>query len=78
MPTAQTVKNTELSEDAFAILQTAVDLARNLQIRTLDSLRGRLLTIYPGEEDLIKEALLFWGRSVQERHPNGVSRFERD
>jgi len=53
---------TENDAQVFEMLRSAVTLAKNHQIRTLKSLTSMLETLYPGKEDLIKQALALWGR----------------
>lgn len=54
------VEATEFTERAFGILQSAVRIARDEQIRTLVRLRQRLNAIFPGEEATIEIALAKW------------------
>lgn len=49
-----------LSEEGFAILRHAVNLARDEQIRKEEALRARLLRLYPRQEAAVKEAILYW------------------
>lgn len=51
---------TEFTERAFGILQSAVRIARDEQIRTLVRLRQRLNAIFPNEEATIEIALAKW------------------
>lgn len=50
----------QFSDDALAIMMTAVRIARDEQIRTVSILRSRLLQRYPGKDADIKAALDQW------------------
>jgi len=50
----------ELSPDLFTMVCIAVDLARNERIERASKLRHRLLTLYPGKDELINKALATW------------------
>lgn len=62
----------ELSEDGYDMLRAAVNVARQFQCRSVQSLRDRLQIIYPGRDAAIKEAIEFWGANVRERYPHGL------
>ena len=49
-----------LSADELVILQQAVQVAKDEQIKRADALRGRLLAFYPGRETLVDAALARW------------------
>lgn len=57
----------DLSESAFAILQTAVTQACERQIKSVQALRERLNTLYPGGEQHVEQAIAYWSASVR-RH----------
>lgn len=63
----------ECSAAAQAILQSAVTIARNRQIRRLKSLRAELLMMYPGREDQIEEALKLWAEYAVASHQRNGS-----
>lgn len=63
-----------LSESAYAILQDAVNVARDFQCQSLASLKSRLAMRWPGQESEVSEAIQFWANSVRSQNPNGVSR----
>lgn len=46
----------------FEILQAAVRIARNEQIRTIATLRARLTSLYPGQGDQCDVAISEWAR----------------
>ena len=56
---------TDLSESAFVILQTAVSEVRAHQIRSLQSLREHLARLFPGYTDDIEKAIAFWAAYVR-------------
>jgi hypothetical protein len=58
---------TQLSEEGFEVLRTAVNIARDHQCQSVSVLKERLLLAYPGREPLISEALAFWGHSLRTR-----------
>lgn len=49
-----------LSDEAYPILQDAVRIVKERNIRTVAALRKDLSELYPGQEDDIREALMFW------------------
>ena len=49
-----------LSANELVILQQAVQVAKDEQIKRADVLRGRLLAFYPGRETLVDAALARW------------------
>ncbi len=55
-----TPPSSELTDLQFRILHSAVTLAKNEDIRSLASLRLRLLKLYPGKPKNIAKALKFW------------------
>lgn len=46
-----------ISEDTFEILRTAITMARNEQIKTINALHSRLGIIYPDKDSQITEAI---------------------
>ena len=58
------VVDPDLDELGFEILKSAVNIARNEQIRRLTTLRERLKGHYPGQEDRIQAALTTWANRV--------------
>ena len=54
-----------MDDKVFGILQSAVNLARNEQIRTVEKLKSRLLDLYPDEEDAVKQAIGFWAKQTR-------------
>lgn len=54
-----------MTEEVFKILRSAVNIARNGQVRTVKRLRERLLEVYPGADAQVQEALSFWGSYVR-------------
>ena len=62
----------ELTEVQYEIVRAAVNMVRNQQIQRLDTLKERLKAAYPGQEDDIKKALVFWAnyevRSYNRNH----------
>lgn len=56
-----------MTDEVFAILQSAVNIARFEQVRRLTTLRERLMKKFPGKEQEINEALIFWANNA--RHP---------
>jgi hypothetical protein len=60
----------------YVILQSAVTVAKEQQIRTLPALRTRLALMYPNAPEQCEAALTAWGEYVRKAHPNGVSRHE--
>jgi len=56
-----------MTELSFEILRTAVTLAKTEQIRTVASLRSRLLQLYPGKEADVAEALGAWAEYVRSK-----------
>lgn len=55
----------ELSPTAFEVLQVAVRLARDRQVKTLSLLRVRLRFLFPAREADIDQAIAFWAAHVQ-------------
>ena len=49
-----------LSADELVILQQAVQVAKDEQIKSVDALRGRLLAFYPGRETMVDATLARW------------------
>lgn len=56
-----------MTEEALIILQTAVTLAKNEQIRRLARLKTRLLEYYPKSPAAIEEALKAWSEYVRNK-----------
>ena len=54
-----------LSESVFEMVQCAVDAARNYQIRSVASLRSRLIMDHPGREQDVDGAIKFWSEYVR-------------
>jgi hypothetical protein len=54
------LKGPLMGDKIFIILQQAVQLARDEQIKTVSALRARLLQLYPGEDTAVAEALDVW------------------
>lgn len=50
-----------MTDEVFAILRAAVTVAKNKQIGKVEKLKAELLTLYPGKETAINEALVAWG-----------------
>lgn len=57
----------DLSQNAFAILQSAVSLCRYEQIKSIERLRRKLQGQYPNNHDDVEAALKFWGESIASR-----------
>lgn len=53
--------------DAFGVMQSAVRLARDEQIGSVERLKRRLLEVYPGEEKLVDQAIDLWSEALQKR-----------
>ena len=49
-----------MSDESFEILRTAVNIARDRQIRRLATLRSILSNMFPGKSVQINEALSAW------------------
>lgn len=56
-----------LSVGAFEVLQVAVNMARDLNIRTRKELKARLNTAFPDRQDDVAAALDKWAAYVQKR-----------
>lgn len=66
-----TVERPEANDaEAFVILQTAVTLAKQFQIKEAKSLIWRLEKIYPGKPAEIKKALSLWVDYEKEKREN--------
>lgn len=63
-----------LSEGGYQMLRAAVNTAREHQCRSLDSLKARLASAWPGRDADINEALMYWSADIRRRHPDGVPR----
>ncbi len=63
-----------LSEGGFEMLRAAVNTAREHQCASLQRLKERLASAWPGREADIQEALLYWASDIRRRHPEGVPR----
>lgn len=50
-----------MTDEVFAILRSAVTVAKNKQIGKVEKLKAELLALYPGKEAAITEALVAWG-----------------
>ena len=50
----------DISEETLNIVKSAVTLAKNEQITTVDLLRNRLLSLYPNNEENINQAIKLW------------------
>ena len=57
----------EMSEGVFEILRSAVNLAREEQIRNVPALKSRLLRSYPERESEVNEAIFAWAQYVQSK-----------
>ncbi|MCY1165276.1 hypothetical protein D9M73_51790 [compost metagenome] len=55
----------ELSPTGFEVLQAAVRIARDKQIKTLQSLREHLGTLFPARGGDIDQAVAYWAAHVQ-------------
>jgi hypothetical protein len=55
----------ELSPTGFEVLQVAVRVARDQQIKTLLSLRANLGRLFPSRADDIDQAIAYWAAHVQ-------------
>ena len=55
----------EMTDSVLRILMSAVTVARNEQIRTVQSLKQRLTHLYPGRDAEIDEAISEWAARVQ-------------
>jgi len=58
----------DMSESVFEVLRSAVNLARDEQIRKVARLKVRLLDFYPGREDDVNNAIVAWAQYVQGNH----------
>ena len=54
-----------MTDKVFEILRSAVNLARDEQIRSLATLKTRLRHFYPGCETEVDEAINAWAEYVQ-------------
>lgn len=63
-----------LSDAAYEILRDAVNVARDFQCQSVDSLKWRLRMRWPGKDKEIKEVINYWANTVRENHPYGVTR----
>jgi len=59
----------EDSPDLFTMIRIAVDMARNERIERVSTLRNRLITLYPGNDELIKQALETWAEYARKTTP---------
>jgi hypothetical protein len=50
----------ELSDQAFAILRAAVNVAKSEQIQSVKALHSRLLRAFPNHEDDVDSAIRCW------------------
>ena len=50
----------DISEITLDIVKSAVTLAKNEQITTVDLLRNRLLSLYPNNQENINKAIKLW------------------
>ena len=57
----------DLSETAFAILQTAVTQSCERQIKSVQALRELLNSLYPHCKAHIEQAIAYWSASVRRR-----------
>lgn len=64
----------DLSPEAFDILRSAVNLARDQGIQRVATLRLRLNNLWPGRATDIEQAIAFWASSTARRHPGGIPR----
>lgn len=48
-----------MNDETFEILKSAVNIARNQQVKRLADLKERLAKLYPGKEAGINEAINF-------------------
>lgn len=55
----------DMSESVFEVLRSAVNLARDEQIRKVARLKARLLDFYLGREDDVNKAIVAWAQYVQ-------------
>lgn len=58
----------ELAESEYEMLRNAVNTAREHQVRSVKSLKARLLEIYPDREGDIDAAIKFWSGYVLEQY----------
>jgi len=54
-----------MTDQEFAILQSAINIAKSEQIHSVKALNARLLRLFPNEEKNITSALRFWGEYEQ-------------
>lgn len=50
----------ELSDEAFDMLRLAVRMARDHQVRSLEQLRSKLISLHTGSGAVIDQALVAW------------------
>lgn len=55
----------ELSPSGFEVLQAAVRVARDMQIKTLQLLREQLGRLFPARSDDIEQAIAYWAAHVR-------------
>lgn len=55
----------DLSDSGFQVLQAAVRLARDKQLKTLKSLREQLGNLFPNRNDDIEQAINYWAAYVR-------------
>lgn len=56
-----------LTENQFDILKSAVNISKEYQCQSVDSLKRRLKDRFPGEEGDIDSALKYWGHYIESK-----------
>lgn len=57
----------DMTDEVYEILRAAVNLARFEQIRSLPTLKSRLIRRYPGRDTEVNEALFAWAEYTQSK-----------
>lgn len=73
--TAATLADSDLTEAGFEMLRAAVNVARQFQSRDTATLRAQLIQRFPGREEDIQAALVFWANDIVRRYPAGPPRY---
>lgn len=63
-----------LSPEGFDMLRAAMNIARNYQVQKVAQLRIKLLDMFPGKDDLVQEALTYWGHYERTKMAAAYSR----
>jgi hypothetical protein len=64
-PSITPAESGEISEEVLGLLQSAVRIARDRQVRTVAQLKSLMAEYYPGKEAEINRAISHWAKYVQ-------------